>query len=354
MIPEIKVAVAGASGFAGGEVLRLLLNHPHVTIGALTASSSVGDSLSQHHPHLFPLAERSLEPTDAAHLGNHDVIVLALPHGASGAVARNLRENGVDAILIDCGADHRLTNPDEWRAYYHSEPESPWTYAMPELLHEGEKAARIQREKLAAARVIAVPGCNVTAVTLAFQPAVAAGLVDAEDIVVNLAVGYSGAGKSLKPHLAAVAALGNAQGYAMAGVHRHIPEIVQNLKVAGAREVKLSFTPVLVPMNRGILSTVTAPTSTDVDTVREVYARSLSSEPLLELLPAGTWPTVGMVTGSAKAAIQVGVDERAGKLVAQCAIDNLGKGTAAGAVQGMNLAAGFPELTGVPNVSTAP
>ncbi|MST50102.1 N-acetyl-gamma-glutamyl-phosphate reductase [Mobiluncus porci] len=353
---KVKVAVAGASGSAGGEILRLLLGHPSIEIGALTASSSVGEPLRNHHPHLFDLANRILEPTDSEHLRDHDVIFLGLPHGASAEVTNALRASGSKAILIDAGADHRLTDPQAWRDYYHSEPAEPWTYSMPELLHQGETRAKAQREALAGAREIAVPGCNVTAVTLALQPAVAAGLIDPKDIVANLAVGYSGAGKGLKPHLMMLAGLGNAQGYSMAGTHRHIPEIIQNLQVAGAGEVKLSFTPVLVPMNRGILATVTAPLTggkTAAD-LRAAYQATCEPEPLLEFLPEGIWPTLTMVTGSAKAAIQVAVDERAGKVVAQCAIDNLGKGTACAAIQGMNLALGLPELTGVPTVSTAP
>lgn len=353
---KVKVAVAGASGFAGGELLRLLLNHPQVEIGALTAASSAGEPLGKHHPHLFPLAQRVLQPTDVENLAGHDVIFLGLPHGASGQVTRTLRDGGVKSLLIDCGADHRLTDPAAWRDYYHSEPEEPWAYSMPELLHAKESSARAQREILRQASEIAVPGCNVTAVTLALLPAVWAGLVDASDLVANLAVGYSGAGKAMKSHLLAVSALGNAQGYAMAGVHRHIPEIAQNFRVAGATKVNLSFTPVLVPMNRGILATVTAPLvgTGDLGELRRVYHEVCDSEPLLEFLPEGIWPTVSMVSGCAKAAIQVAVDKRAGKVVAQCAIDNLGKGTAAAAVQGMNLALGFPELTGVPTVSTAP
>ena len=198
-----KVAVVGASGFAGGEILRLLLSHPGVEVGALTAAASAGDLLGVHHPHLFPLADRVLQPTEVSVLAGHDVIFLALPHGASGEITRELRQAGNQAILIDTGADHRLTDPQDWRDYYHSEAAEAWTYSMPELWHRGEATpARRQRQALAKAREIAVPGCNVTAVTFALLPAVAQGLIDTSDIVANLAVGYSGAGKSLKPHLA--------------------------------------------------------------------------------------------------------------------------------------------------------
>ncbi|WP_311472644.1 Asd/ArgC dimerization domain-containing protein, partial [uncultured Actinomyces sp.] len=259
-------AVAGATGYAGGEVIRLLAAHPGIEIGALTAGSSAGTVLGRHHPHLIALADRPIEPTDVERLAGHDIVVLALPHGASGEITAALEARATAAgraapLLIDCGADHRLTDPAAWRAFYGTEYAGAWTYGMPELLHDGEREARAQRDLLAAAGRIAVPGCNVTAVTLAAQPGVAAELIDAGQVTAVLAVGYSGAGKALKPHLTAAEALGSAQPYAVGGVHRHIPEIVQNLEVAGARPgtVRLSFTPVLVPMSRGILATVTAP-----------------------------------------------------------------------------------------------
>ncbi|GAA4286855.1 N-acetyl-gamma-glutamyl-phosphate reductase [Georgenia daeguensis] len=351
---SFSVAVAGASGYAGGEVLRLLLNHPDAEIGALTAHSSAGQRLGTHHPHLLPLADRVLEPTGVDALAGHDVVVLALPHGASGEIAAALDAAGSSALVLDCGADHRLTDAAAWEQFYGSEHAGSWPYGMPELILADEGAR--QREKLRDARRIAVPGCNVTAVTLGLQPGVATGLVDPADVVAVLAVGYSGAGKAARTHLLAAEGLGSLAPYAVGGTHRHIPEIEQNLRAAGAGTVRLSFTPVLAPVSRGILATVTAPLRADVTaaTVRAAWEQYYGDEPFVRLLPEGQWPTTAMVTGANTALVQVAVDERAGRVVTVCAIDNLVKGTAGAAVQSMNLALGLPEATGLTTVGVAP
>jgi len=352
------VAVAGASGYAGGEVLRLLLAHPDVEIGALTAHSSAGDRLGKHQPHLLPIADRVLEPTDAARLAEHDVVVLALPHGASGEVTDALEAlDGPTPLLLDCGADHRLEDQADWDSFYGGPFAGGWPYGLPELRHAGETGtAAAQRAALAQARTIAVPGCNVTAVTLALQPGVTAGVVDPGDVVAVLANGYSGAGKSLKPHLLASEGLGTATPYAVGGSHRHVPEIEQNLRRAGAASIRLSFTPTLVPMARGILATVTAPLAagSSADDVRRVWQDAYAGEPFVRLLPEGQWPTTAATLGANTAHVQVTVDERAGRVVAVCAIDNLGKGTAGAAVQSMNVALGLPEDRGLTTVGVAP
>lgn len=352
----LKIAVAGASGYAGGELLRLALSHPEFEIGALCASSSAGQALALHHPHLAPLAARVLQDTTVENLFDHDVIFLALPHGASGEITAALLEAGYQGLLVDCGADHRLVDPEDWRQYYGSEAAEPWTYGMPELIHAGEVCPQRQRQLLSQTRKIAVPGCNATAVTLALLPAIASGLIGATGLVATLAVGYSGAGKALKPHLSAAVALGNAQGYSLGGVHRHIPEMAQNLKVAGAGQVTLSFSPILVPMARGILANVTVPLA-DREVAHKVmhnYQACYGQEALIEILPAGTWPTTQAVAGSGLAHIGLAFDEKAGQLLIQCALDNLGKGTAAAAIQSANLALGLPELLGVPRCGGAP
>lgn len=349
--------MAGASGYAGGEVLRLLLSHPAVEIGTLTAATSAGQRLGAHHPHLLPLADRVLEPTEPGRLAGHDVVVLALPHGRSGALTAELAAAGDDALVLDCGADHRLTDAAAWEAFYGSGHAGAWPYGMPELLlAAGHDVATLprQREVLRGARQVAVPGCNVTAVTLALQPGVAAGVVDAGDVVAVLAVGYSGAGRGAKPHLMAAEALGGAQPYAVGGTHRHIPEIEQNLHLAGAGRVRLSFTPVLVPMARGILATVTAPLRSGAGDVRAAWEAAYADEPLVRLLTEDSWPTTAATLGGPHALVQVAVDARAGRVVALCALDNLGKGTAAAAVQSMNLALGLPETTGLTPTGVAP
>ncbi|MHA3947465.1 N-acetyl-gamma-glutamyl-phosphate reductase [Cellulomonas bogoriensis] len=346
---SVTVAVSGASGYAGGEVLRLLTSHPDVEIGAVTAFSSAGDRLGSHQPHLRSLADRTIVETTAATLAGHDVVVLALPHGASAAVAAEL---GPDTLVLDCGADHRLVDPAAWSQFYGTDHAGSWPYGLPELM----TANPTQRQTLAGARRVAVPGCNVAAVTLGIQPGVAAGVVQARDLVSVLAVGYSGAGRAAKSHLMAAEGLGTAVPYAVGGTHRHIPEIEQNLRAVGATEVSLSFTPTLVPMARGILATTTARLAPDVDpaTVRQVWEAAYVDEPFVQLLPAGQWPTTVATQGANTALVQVAVDERAGRVVTVCALDNLVKGTAGAAIQSMNLALGLPETTGLPVEGVAP
>lgn len=340
-----SVAVAGCTGYAGGELLRLLLQHPDVTIGALTGNSSVGDRLGVHQPHLAPLAERIVAPTTAEELAGHDVVFLALPHGTSAAIAEQL---GDDVLIVDAGADFRLSSAQEWEKFYGSPHAGTWPYGMPELPGA--------REALAGSTRVAVPGCYPTATTLALLPAVAAGLIDASQISIVAASGTSGAGKSLTPHLLGAETMGNMSPYGVGGMHRHTPEIVQNLSSATDAEVKVSFTPLLAPMPRGILATCSAPVADGVTTesARLAYAEQYSAEPFVNLLPAGEWPQTAAVAGSNRVTVQVVVDETAGRLIAISAIDNLTKGTAGGAVQSMNIAVGLPETAGLNAVGVAP
>lgn len=346
----ISVAVAGASGYVGGEVLRVFSAHPDVVIGALTANTSAGDTLGTHHQHLRSLADRMIVDTTPEALSGHDVVVLALPHGTSGEIAATLPD---DTLVLDCGADHRLTSAEAWGEYYQGKHAGSWPYGLPELMTG--KATR-QRGALVGARRIAVPGCNVTAVTLGIQPGIVAGLVDATNIVAVLANGYSGAGKALKPHLLASEGLGAAVPYSVGGIHRHIPEILQNLGLAGAPNARISFTPMLVPMSRGILATVTAPLKagvTEAD-VRDAWESAYAEEPFVEVLPEGEWPSTASTLGANTALIGVAIDRKAGKVVAITAIDNLVKGTAGAALQSMNLALGLKETTGLVMEGVAP
>lgn len=345
----IRVAVAGASGYVGGEVLRVFSAHPNVEFGALTAQASAGDTIGSHHPHLVPLASRVIEATTVEALAGHDVVVLALPHGASAEIAAQLP---ADVLVIDCGADYRLASAADWAAYYGGEHAGTWPYGMPELA----TPAGLQRDVLPGSKRIAVPGCNVTAVTLALQPGIAAGLVDATGVVATLAVGYSGAGKKLATNLLAAEALGSAAAYAVGGTHRHVPEILQNFASAGAADARISFTPILVPMSRGILASVTAPLApgADAESVRAAWVDAYADEPFIHVLPEGVWPTTAATVGANTALIQVAVDAKAGRVVAICAIDNLVKGTAGAALQSMNVALGLPETTGLTTIGLAP
>ena len=341
----VRVAIAGATGYAGGELLRLLLAHPEVEIGALTAGSSAGTPLLAHHQHLIPLADRVVAETTAANLADHDVVFLALPHGTSAEIAAQL---GPDVLVVDAGADHRLSDPEQWRKFYGSEHAGTWPYGLPELPG--------QRAQLAHTSRIAVPGCYPTTVTLALLPALVAGLVTGADVVAVAASGPSGAGKALKPHLLGAELMGSASAYGVGGVHRHVPELLQNFTRLGAVEPSVSFTPVLVPMSRGILATVTAPLARPVSAVeaREVYASAYLAEPFVTVLPEGLWPQTQSIVGSNAVHIQVAIDADANRLVAVAALDNLTKGTAGGAIQSMNLALGLPETLGLTTIGVAP
>ena len=334
--------MAGASGYAGGELLRLLLTHPAVEIGALTGGSNAGEPLSRLAPHLVPLADRALEETSVEALSGHDVVFIALPHGRSAELAEQLPD---ETVVIDCGADFRLTDATEWERFYGGSHAGSWPYGLPELAD--------QRQELARATRIAVPGCYPTVSTLAIAPAVAAGLVDPSGVVVVAASGTSGAGKAAKPHLLGSEVMGSATAYGV-GTHRHTPEITQNLARLTGREVRVSFTPLLVPMPRGILATCSAPSAATADEARTVYQKAFADEPFVHLLPDGQWPQTKSVLGSNAVHVQVTTDEPAGRLIAVAAVDNLAKGTGGGAVQCMNIALGLPETTGLSTIGLAP
>ena len=340
---KIRIAVAGASGYAGGEVLRLLLGHPSVEIGALTGGSNAGEPLSRLQPHLVPLADRVLEETTSEVLAGHDVVFLGLPHGKSAEIATQLPSA---TIVIDCGADFRLTDARDWEHFYGGPHAGSWPYGLPELGG--------QRELLKQATRIAVPGCYPTVSTLAIAPAVVAGIVDVTDIVVVAASGTSGAGKALKANLLGSEVMGSASAYAVGGTHRHTPEITQNLKGLTDDEVRVSFTPMLVPMSRGILATCSARTTVSAEEAYAVYQKAYADEPFIHLLPDGQWPQTKSVLGSNAVHVQVTVDAAAGRLVAVAAVDNLAKGTAGAAVQCMNLALGLPETAGLSTIGLAP
>jgi N-acetyl-gamma-glutamyl-phosphate reductase len=340
----VRVAVAGASGYAGGEVLRLLLGHPEVEIGAVTAGASAGMRLGQYQPHLLPLVDRVLGDTTTEQLAGHDVVFLALPHGKSGKIAAEL---GQDTLVIDCGADHRLESAADWQRWYGTDHSGTWPYGLPELPGG--------RDALKNTKRVAVPGCYPTVSSLALAPALGSDLITPEVVVVAVS-GTSGAGKSLKPHLLGSEVMGSLSAYGVGGTHRHTPEITQNLSRITGAEVNVSFTPVLAPLPRGILATCSAnlkPGRTP-DDVETAYRKAYDDEPFIHVLPPGSWPTTGAVLGSNAVQLQVTVDPDLNRMVAVAAIDNLTKGTAGAAVQCMNIALGLPETTGLSTVGVAP
>jgi N-acetyl-gamma-glutamyl-phosphate reductase len=335
-----RVAVAGASGYAGGELLRLLAGHPDVEIVAATAHSRAGTPLLAVHPQLVTLAELTLTATEPATLATADLVFLALPHGESAALAAQLPA-GVK--IIDLGADHRLIDPAGWSRYYSGPHAGTWTYGLPELPG--------QRARVAAADRVANTGCYAVATILALAPLIAAGLVDPRDVVVVAASGTSGAGRGLKPHLLGSEVMGDLSPYRV-GAHQHVPEIKQATGAA-----TLSMTPVLAPMPRGILATVTAlPTDsglTEAD-VRTALAAAYQGEPFVHVLPEGVWPHTAATFGSNSAHLQATLDRDSGRVIVVSAIDNLGKGAAGQAVQCANLMLGLPETTALTPNGTAP
>jgi N-acetyl-gamma-glutamyl-phosphate reductase len=349
----MRVAIAGASGYAGGEVARILVGHPEFEVLTLAAHSLVGKPLESVHPHLSALHGRTFQETSPEVLAGHDVVVLALPHGESGELGDHLRQSGGQTLLVDLGADRRLLDPADWDSFYGGNFFEPFTYAMPELTRAKGPTSR---ELIRGATTLAAPGCNATAITLALMPLVQRGIVEPHDLSAVLAVGSSGAGKTPRADLMASELQGSAVPYAVGGIHRHIPEIRQNLRLASGVETSVSMTPVLVPMSRGILATCSG-IRTGGQSATEVHRELIDAydaEPFVSVLPLGQFPTTGDVQGSNQVHLGVAIDESVNRVIVISAIDNLVKGTAGAAVQSMNLALGFAETLGLSSQGVAP
>lgn len=333
----VSVGVLGASGYGGGELLRLLSGHPHLQVTRVWANASAGQTVGALHPHVAQFSE--LEVTTFDGDADVDFVFMALPHSQSAQYAEALT-----SPVVDLGADFRLHDAASWRTYYGTDHAGTWTYGLPELSG--------QRARVAASKAVANPGCYATSITLAAAPLVDAGLIDATQLVVVAASGTTGAGRSPSVPLLASEVTSGVRAYKVGGVHQHIPEIEQTLG-HGAR---LSFTPLLAPMARGILATVTAPLAQGADPadVGTCLADAYATEPFVRLLPADQWPATQMTMGSNSVALQWAYDEHAGKVVVCCAIDNLGKGAAGQAIQNANIMLGFEETSGLPVNGVAP
>jgi N-acetyl-gamma-glutamyl-phosphate reductase len=338
----VTVAIAGASGYAGGELIRLLDAHPEVTVGPLAAASNAGQPVTAVHPQLVSYTDRTFVDTDASLLASADVVLLALPHGASAAVVAQLPAG---LPVIDLGADFRLSDAAAWAHYYGSEHAGCWPYGLPEL--PGQRAI------LRGVSRIAVPGCHATAVELALAPLLAAGLAEPRDVAVVSITGSSGAGRTANVAFTSAQVMGDVAPY-RAGFHQHTAEIVQALSAAARQEVDISFVPILAPMPRGILATVTARTTARLPEIRGVLEQVYAAEPFVHLLPEGVMPHTAAVLGSNSCHLQVTVDDSAGRVIVTSAIDNLVKGAAGQAIQCLNLAMGFDETAGLPVNGVAP
>src|SRR6266571_5006577 len=300
----VRVAVAGASGYAGGELLRIIAGHPDLEPGPLAAATSAGTPVTDSHPHLAHFAEHNFEPLDPARLSSADLVFLALPHEESAAVSAAMPD-GVP--LVDLSASFRLGDPRAWSAYYRTPHAGQWCYGLPELPGA--------RQRIAGARRVASPGCYATAAILALAPLLAAGLADPGDIVIVAASGTSGAGRSPSAALLATEVIGAMAAYQAGGTHRHTPEIEQALRAVLARGGDPPGTP------RGA---------------------------------DGGWPATAATNGSNMAHLQAAADPHAGRAVVVAALDNLGKGAAGQAVQAANLMLGLPETAGLSFQGVAP
>lgn len=340
----IRTAVVGASGYAGAELLRLLDSHPTLDVGALVAGGNAGRRLGELHPQLVSLADRVLLDTSTPELAEAELVFLALPHGAAAEVVAGLPD---ETYVVDVGADFRLADPADWDRWYGGEHAGHWPYGLPEL--PGARAA------ISAARRVANPGCYATAVQLAFAPLLAAELVEPTDLVVVAGSGTSGAGRGASVELLASEVMGDLSAYKVGGSHRHIGEIRQSLRTIAGAEVTLSFTPMLVPMPRGILATCTAKLrpGVDGDALRGAFG-CYDGEPFVTLLPEGQSPHTAATSGSNSAHLQVVADAGPGRAVVLVALDNLGKGAAGQAIQNANLMLGIPETAGLPRNGIAP
>jgi N-acetyl-gamma-glutamyl-phosphate reductase len=341
----IRAAVAGASGYAGGELLRLLVDHPHIAVGPLAAGGRAGELLGAVHASLTTLADRPLLPTDAATLASADIVFLALPHGESAALAAQLPPG---LPIVDLGADFRLDDAARWTRYYGGDHAGTWTYGLPELPG--------QRDAIKGATRIANPGCYPTSVALALAPVLASGLAQPDDVVIVAASGTSGAGRKAADSLLATQVMGSMSAYKVGGAHQHTPEMEQSLSRAAGSPVTLSFTPLLAPMPRGIVATCTAIAAEGATTadVRASLEAAYGDEPFVRVLPPGQWPQTSSVSGSNAVHLQCAVDEHAGRVVVVSAIDNLGKGAAGQALQNANLILGLDETAGLSANGVAP
>ena len=341
-----RVAVAGASGYAGGELLRLLAGHPDLEIGPLSAQASAGAPVTTLHSHLPQLDGRTFVPTDPELLADADLLFTALPHGESAKLAVSLPAG---LKIVDLGADFRLADPGKWTRYYHGTPHAGhWTYGLPEL--PGARGA------IRAATRVAAPGCYATAAILALAPLLT--LIDPTGIVIVAASGTSGAGRALKPDLLGTEVMGSMRAYEVGGTHRHTPEIEQALFLTQRTSVppNVCFTPVLAPMPRGILATSSAPLAPGVvaNDLRAAFTDAYAGEPFVHLLSEARWPGTGATIGSNAAQLQVTADTHANRAVVVSALDNLGKGAAGQAVQIANLMLGLPETAGLTAHGVAP
>ena len=332
----MNIGLIGGSGYAGGELLRLLAQHPHFVVTAISAHSNAGEEITSIHPQLQSYAGRKFSAFSVSDFQDCELVFLALPHGESAKILAQLPEK---IKIVDLGADFRLTSKESWEKYYGGTYAGSWVYGMPDLVGK--------MDEIKSSHHVANPGCYATSIALG--TAASATFADLEDVVVVAASGTTGAGRTAKINLIASEVSSSLTSYKFGGVHQHTPEIEETLSALSGQDVKVSFTPILAPMPRGILSTITVKLAKkiSIDEVRKQYTDYFADSPFVHLLPEGQMPKTASVLGSNNAQIQVAIDEHTNRLVISVAIDNLGKGAAAQALHNANLMAGFDATAGL-------
>ena len=331
----MKIGVVGASGYAGGELLRLLSEHPNFEITFIGAHSNAGESITALHPQLIQFEGQKFSAVNVDDLNKCDLVFTALPHGESAKLISQLNEK---VKIVDLGADYRLTDKTQWDKYYGGSYAGSWTYGLPELT---------DHQVIAKSKQVASPGCYATAIALSIAPVI--NQIDSEDIVVVAASGTTGAGRTAKVNLIGSEVMNNLTSYKFGGVHQHTPEIEQILSLISNKSVKISFTPILAPMPRGILATVTAKliTATSLQKLRTVYSDFYGKSKFVSLLTEGQMPMTNSVLGTNNVSMQIALDSHVNRIIISTAIDNLGKGAAGQAIQNANLMCNLAEDAGL-------
>jgi N-acetyl-gamma-glutamyl-phosphate reductase len=329
----MRTAVIGASGYSGGELLRILSGHPDFEVSAISAHSNAGEDVTSIHPFLHAYSGRKFVEVSSIDWNEIDFAFLALPHGESAKISLEIPKK---VKIVDLGADFRLEDSLMWEKYYGGNHAGTWPYGLPELF----------REHIVGSQRVANPGCYATAIALSIAPI---SKYIENDIVVVAASGTTGAGRSAKIDLLGSEVMGSLTSYKFGGVHQHTPEIEQSLKKATVIDLKISFTPVLAPMPRGILATVSAKLAKTISTeeAHELFSDFFKNEQFVTVLPVGQMPQTSAVCGTNRVHMQVACDTRTQRITISAAIDNLGKGAAGQAIQNANLMCGFPESIGL-------
>ena len=332
-----SVAILGASGYTGAELIRLIAGHPTIRIAALAADRRAGSAMAEVFPHLRHLDLPRLARIEDLDFGCVDMVFCALPHATSQAVIAGLPR---DLRVVDLSADFRLRDPAAYERWYGV------PHAAPELQREAVYGlTEFYREEIAPARLVACTGCNVATALFALLPPLMAGVIDPDDVAVDLICGVSGAGRSLKEPLLHAESSEGAHAYGSGGTHRHLGELDQELSRVTGRETHIRFTPHLAPFNRGILAT--AYVAGDAEAIRAALAEHYADEPFLHVLPMGETPSTHHVRGSNHVHLGVVRDRVEGRALIVSALDNLTKGSSGQALQNANIMLGIEETVGL-------